>query len=122
MSVEAPDLLDMLADLEAERWECGLHRRGAAYWNDLMEHGVECWGNACPHCGMTFTYPLEVLNHDPYGRHVEQFGTCWPQRWMFEREACCMACRWPTFGVWPCRNERCPSLGPAVGVDMERVA
>lgn len=105
MSSDAPDLLDMLDELTAERWECARHRKG--HMLDLIEHGAECWAGRCPHCSMTFTYPLDVSNHDPFGPHFERTGMCWPQRWMFEHEACCMACRWPTFGRWPCRNEAC---------------
>lgn len=99
------DLLDLLADIEAPLWgDCG-HKRTHEGTN---AHAVECWNLTCPHCGIqeVNAYQL-VMGHEPYSGMVERWGTCWPQQWSFERVACCMSCRAPTFGEWPCRIPWC---------------
>lgn len=100
------DLLDLLAEMDAPVRDCG-HKVGIH--DDDLDHAETCLNLTCPHCGIRVrnAYAL-VIEHGAFDEwHVERFGTCWPQRWMFERVASCMVCHWPTFGVWPCRNERC---------------
>ncbi|MGO2520935.1 MAG: hypothetical protein ACTH8F_12490 [Microbacterium sp.] len=98
------DLLDLLAEMDAPHRDCG-----HLIPMDNHAHAEKCLNLTCPHCGIVErnAYAL-VLEHGAFDeRHIEQFGTCWPQRWMFERVASCISCHWPTFGVWPCRNENC---------------
>ena len=98
------DLLDLLAEMEAPRRDCG-----HLIPMDNYAHAEECLNLTCPHCGTTVrnAYAL-VIEHGAFDEnHIERYGTCWPQRWMFERVASCMTCHWPTFGIWPCRNENC---------------
>lgn len=112
------DLLDLLHEMDAPIWgECG-HKRtheGSA------AHAVECLKLVCPHCGLTVPNSyFMMMEHDPFGDHWKRWGTCSPQRWQFERVACCMACRWPTFGQWPCRNEACELHVCDVGCEQRR--
>lgn len=98
------DLLDLLAEMDAPRRDCG-----HLIPMDDRAHAEECLNLRCPHCGLTErnAYALVIEHCALDDRHVERFGTCWPQRWMFKRVASCTACQWPTFGQWPCRNEAC---------------
>lgn len=98
------DLLDLLARQEAPRRDCG-----HAIPMDDYNHAESCLHLVCPHCQLTVrnAYAM-VIEHGAFDEEmIHRHGTCWPQRWMFERVATCMSCRWPTFGQWPCRNATC---------------
>jgi hypothetical protein len=74
------DLLDLLAEMEAPRRDCG-----HLIPMDNYAHAEECLNLTCPHCGTTVrnAYAL-VIEHGAFDEnHIERYGTCWPQRWMF---------------------------------------
>lgn len=102
--VDAPDLLGLLALMEAPTRDCG-HKVPM----DNIEHAETCLNQTCPHCGIRERngYAI-VMEHDAFDESfIARWGTCSVQRWWFERVASCLRCHWPTFGVWPCRNEHC---------------
>lgn len=104
------DLLDMLDELDTVYLECG-HRsdeRDASFGvdgRDRLAHAEHCLKLVCPRCRLTARNAFSLVqDHD-----IRFDGLCSAQGWQFDRFACCMACRWPTFGRWPCRNQACPA-------------
>lgn len=103
------DLLDLLDDMTVERFECG-HRKGRGLDHSLgvdardeEEHAEQCMNLTCRGCGLTEPSAyLLLMNHS-----INHYGLCQTQWWAFDRQGYCLTCRWPTFGQWPCRNERC---------------
>lgn len=107
--VAMPDLLDMLDDITAERMDCG-HKLGhglAGGWgvaaSDEREHAELCLSLTCPFCHVTASNAYLLLT----GHGLRYDGFCQAQGWAFDQVSHCMACRWPTFGQWPCRNQAC---------------
>lgn len=104
------DLLDLLDDMTAERLPCG-HKKGHGLgwgWDvaasDQNEHAEKCLQLTCPLCHLTELNAYHLLT----GHGIRYDGLCDAQGWAFDRVACCMTCRWTTFGRWPCRNQACP--------------
>lgn len=104
------DLLDLLDEVTAERHPCG-HRAGrglAQGWNvasaDEHDHAVRCLNLTCPQCRISTPNAYQLIHN-----HGIRFdGLCSALGWAVDRVAHCLACSWPTFGEWPCRNQACP--------------
>lgn len=103
-----------LADFEETRPKdmlpCG-HR----IWD--LAHYEDCLRLVCPICGLSEESPYFLWSeHGPYENGHRDL--CNFTQFMFDRFACCMACRSWTFGHSGCTHEGCPLFEAGHGFDF----